>query len=70
MERFVETVTDARLQDHLWRAIGGRGAFRYFKDVLSDYPRERERWFAFRDAWARERVLGWLESEDIEPDPD
>jgi mannose-6-phosphate isomerase-like protein (cupin superfamily) len=63
----VSTVKDARLRDRLWRAISGRGAFRYFKDVLEDNPRERERWFAFKDAQVRQRVLDWLAEENIEP---
>ena len=67
MEDFIATVRDERLQDGLWRAIRGRGAFRYFKDVLSDYPHERERWFKFKDAQVRQRVLDWLESEGIKP---
>ena len=37
------------------------------KDVLDDYPRERQRWFAFKDAQARQRVLDWLAEEGIEP---
>lgn len=67
MQDFIATVQDERLQDRLSRAIGGRGAFRYFKDVLADHPRERERWFEFKDARMRERVLDWLESQGIEP---
>lgn len=68
MEAFVETVANERLAERLARAIEGRGAFRRFKDVLVDYPVERQRWFAFRDARQRERVLEWLESEGVEPD--
>ncbi|OGO40205.1 MAG: hypothetical protein A2Z03_04430 [Chloroflexi bacterium RBG_16_56_8] len=67
MEEFIPTVRDARLQERLWRAIGGRGAFRYFKDVLDDYPRERQRWFEFKDAQARQRALDWLAEKGIEP---
>ncbi len=67
MEAFIETVASERLAERLARAIQGRGAFRRFKDTLLDDPRERERWFAFREARQRERVLEWLESEDIEP---
>ena len=67
MEAFIVTVKNKRLQDRLWRAISGRGAFRYFKDVLMDYPSEREHWFQFKQARLRERVLEWLASEDIEP---
>ena len=49
MEEFTETVGDARLRDRLEVALDGRGAFRRFKNVLLDFPAERERWFAFRD---------------------
>jgi hypothetical protein len=67
MERFIYTVRNPRLQDRLWQAIQGRGAFRYFKDVLAEHPAERERWFAFKDRCIHERISWWLESEDIEP---
>jgi Mn-dependent DtxR family transcriptional regulator len=67
MEHFISTVRDDRLQDQLWRAIQGQGAFRRFKDILADYPDERERWFAFKDRRIHERVVDWLESEEIEP---
>ena len=67
MEEFIPTVRDTRLQERLWRAISGRGAFRYFRDVLDDYPRERKRWFEFKDAQARQRALDWLAEGDIEP---
>lgn len=67
MEDFIATVRAPGLQERLYRAISGRGAFRYFKDVLDDFPHERERWFAYRDERMRERVLEWLEDEEIEP---
>jgi hypothetical protein len=66
MEAFIATVQDVRLANRLERAISGRGAFRYFKDVLADHPRERERWFAFKDERLRQRVLEWLAEEQIE----
>ncbi len=61
------TVQKQSLQDRLWNAISGRGAFRYFKDVLAEDHRERERWFKFQDECTRRRVLDWLESQGIEP---
>jgi predicted nucleotidyltransferase len=67
MEDFIVTVEDEHLRELLWVAIQGRGAFRRFKDVLYDYPRERKRWFSFGDTQVRRRVLDWLESEGIEP---
>lgn len=67
MEAFIETVEDDDIQERLWRAISGRGAFRYFKDVLYDYPAECQRWFAFKEERLHERVVEWLEEEGIEP---
>jgi hypothetical protein len=67
IEAFIETVPGERLAGLLLRAIEGRGAFRRFRSVLEEHPRERERWDAFRDARARQHALDWLASEDIEP---
>ena len=63
-------LANQRLADRLGRAIQGRGAFRAFKDVLLDQACERERWFAFRDARQRARVLEWLADEENEPESD
>lgn len=67
MERFIYTVQDERLQNRLWQAIQGRGAFRRFKDVLAGAYRDQKRWYAFQHDRLKERILGWLESEGIEP---
>jgi len=67
MEDFIATVRNPHLRELLEVAIMGRGAFRRFKDVLLDYPHERERWFAFKDEKMLERVREWLEAHDIEP---
>ncbi len=48
-------------------ALDGRGAFRRFKDVLAEYPAERERWFGFHDERVRKAMREWLEDHDIEP---
>lgn len=68
MQAFIRTVEDERLQDRLWRAIDGRGAFRYFKDVLYEHPEEQERWFEFKHERLVERVREWLESEGLRPE--
>lgn len=66
MEDFIETVQDEGLKEKLYIAIDGRGAFRRFKNVLLNYPGERERWFKFKDARMRERVKEWLDAKGIE----
>ena len=55
MEAFIFTVEDSSLQDRLWQAIRGRGAFRRFKDTLARYPRERNRWYEFKDELMEQR---------------
>ncbi len=67
MEAFIATARNRRLQERLERAISGRGAFRYFKDVLLDYPAEREHWFQFRQDRLHQRMLDWLELHEITP---
>ncbi|MBI5477341.1 MAG: hypothetical protein HY906_00710 [Deltaproteobacteria bacterium] len=67
MERFVVTVADAALRERLLIAIDGKGAFRRFKDVLLNYPGERERWFAYRADLLHCRMKAWLEQVQIEP---
>jgi hypothetical protein len=67
MEGFIPTVDDPELRERLWRAIRGRGAFRYFKDVLWEHPDVREEWFEFKDARSQRRLERWLAAHDIEP---
>ncbi len=67
MEQFVATVEDEALRERLVISIDGKGAFRRFKDVLLNYPVERERWFSFRSRLLRWQIQLWLEREQIEP---
>jgi hypothetical protein len=61
MADFVATVDHEHVAELLEVAINGKGAFRRFKDVLLDYPEERERWFKFKVDRMEERALEWLE---------
>lgn len=69
MERFIATVEDDRLANTLERAIRGRGAFRYFKDVLADHPQVEAAWYAFKAARLEAHVRDWLDAYDIEAIP-
>jgi hypothetical protein len=70
MVRFIETVSNARVQLRLQVAIRGAGAFARFTEVLAGDPEERERWLRFKEDRLRERVLEWLIAQGIEPIPD
>ena len=67
MEKFVDSLPPGRVQDRLAKALTRRRPFRRFKDVLLDYPKVREQWFAFQDEhlhrWARE----WLAAYGLRP---
>jgi hypothetical protein len=67
MERFVVGVTDEPLRERLVIAIDGKGAFRRFKDVLLNYPTERERWFSYRSELLHWAMHKWLEKEQLAP---
>jgi hypothetical protein len=67
MERFVAGVTDEALRERLVIAIDGKGAFRRFKDVLINYPTERERWFSYRADLLHWAIQKWLEKEELQP---
>jgi hypothetical protein len=66
MGRFAGSVEDPRLRELLDVALDGRGAFRRFKDVLARWPKERERWFAFRDECLRNAMQEWVTAHGIE----
>lgn len=66
MEAYIETLSEGHLADLLAVAIRGKGAFRRFKDVLGDYPAQRQAWFSFDTARKRERMRAWLDSLETE----
>ncbi len=67
MELFIEEVGDAALADRLRIAIGGRGAFRRFKDVLAGDERSWSRYHRFRDERQRGRARARLAEEGYCP---
>lgn len=66
MERFIETVEEGEFRSKLMQAIDGKGAFRRFKDVLMNFPVERERWFTFRSERLRTCMESWLTAHGLE----
>jgi hypothetical protein len=60
MKIFTGGVEDKDLSHHLWEALGGRGAFRRFKDVLADEPDLLDEWYTFSAERQRARARFWL----------
>ena len=67
MERFIDDLDDSQLAHRLVRAISGRGAFRRFKDTLSERPELMMQWFAFSNDRQRGRARRWLATEGYMP---
>jgi hypothetical protein len=65
MERYISTIEDSEFRQKLVSAIDGKGAFRRFKDVLMNFPVERERWFTFRSERLRIAMDSWLDAHGI-----
>ena len=64
MERFIGTLEDSAAAEQLWRAIKGRGAFRYFKDTASRLGLLKQ-WYQYRDEAMKEVVRDWAEAHQI-----
>lgn len=69
MDDFIATLGDERLQERLWGAIRGRGAFGRFKSTIAARPDVEQQWYTYKDTRARERLLRWLDEQGIEPIP-
>ncbi len=67
MVEFASSITNKHLREKLEIALDGKGAFSRFKNVISAYPDEEKRWFAFKDKRMRDEVIEWLNDLDIEP---
>jgi Uncharacterised protein family (UPF0158) len=67
MERFIGTVTDARIADQLWNAIKGKGAFRHFKDT-ADRLGLLDDWYRYRDEAMNRFMLDWAKANQVTVD--
>ena len=64
MERFIGTVENAETAEQLWRAVKGKGAFRYFKDTASRLGL-LEQWYRYRDDALKEFVVEWAGAHNV-----
>lgn len=67
LDEFIRSIDDEALRKRMEASINGKGAFRRFKDILLTLPDERRRWFEFRDARMRERIVEWVYELGVQP---
>ena len=65
MEDFIDSLADTAIQNKLYRAIRGKGAFRKFKDEIC-YLGIREEWFAFQHNAYVEIAKKWCKDNQFE----
>lgn len=64
MRDYCYSVENPRIQDDLFDAIGGRGAFRRFKDIADHYDLLDD-WYAFKQEAYKQIAIDWLERHEI-----
>lgn len=65
MRGFTAALENQELRLLLEQIVDGMGAFRRFKDLLEDYPKERKQWYGYSARMAREEITEWLQSAGI-----
>ncbi|MBN1510294.1 MAG: hypothetical protein JW955_25830 [Sedimentisphaerales bacterium] len=65
MEEFCDTQSDAKVQDALFAAIKGKGAFRRFKDAVHRFGIIDD-WHTFRLAKLKVIAVDWCRANEIE----
>lgn len=68
MIEFIKTVRDDLLKEELTIALNGKGAFKKFKNILLEYPKERKRWHAFNAKTMKNTIKEWLISLGVKPE--
>ena len=62
-------VESTQAAEELWRAIKGKGAFRFFKDTANRLGL-LDQWYRYRDAAVKEYVMGWAEANQVTVEDD
>ncbi|MCH5465674.1 UPF0158 family protein [Levilactobacillus tujiorum] len=64
MEEFIWNLSDEQQQNQLENAISGRGAFRYFRDVVAQFDLTQD-WYIFRDTAYEKIGREWCAEHQI-----
>jgi hypothetical protein len=59
MDEFVQSLKDVKLKERLSLAKDSANPFREFRHILEAYPREKDRWEAFRRTKLQSRIAAW-----------
>ena len=65
MEQFVDSLSDARLQNELEYAICGKGAFRRFKTIIHQ-KNIQDQWYQFLEQAHRQFAMDWCKERGLQ----
>ncbi|NOU98776.1 UPF0158 family protein [Paenibacillus planticolens] len=65
MEDFIGTLEDEDIQDELYAAIQGKGAFRRFKDGVIEHDVDNQ-WYSYKNSRIKDLVIEWCKDNEIE----
>jgi general stress protein 26 len=65
MRSFTYAQKEGKFQDQLFRAIGGKGAFRRFREVVEDFDKLDE-WYGYKEASYEQIGREWANRHNIE----
>lgn len=65
MEEYIETVPNPKIQELLYKAIRGKGAFRMFKDTAHNYD-VIEDWYKYKQEAFKTIAIRWCKDNEIE----
>ena len=68
MSAFADEIADSRIRDMLQYALRSNLPIRRFKESLSRFPNERERWYQYESRRRRGYIELWAREEEVEID--
>jgi hypothetical protein len=68
MKQFVLDLKDKDIRNRLSDKIRGKGAFRHFKEAISEWPEIEKKWYIYREKSIRQEITDWLRSVGIKPE--
>ncbi|OGW40486.1 MAG: hypothetical protein A2Y97_10235 [Nitrospirae bacterium RBG_13_39_12] len=67
MADFIDTLEESVLREKLSGVLNGKGAFKRFKKVLIDYPKERKKWHGYNAKAVKNEIIEWMNTLDKKP---
>lgn len=65
MEHYAESLPEGECKRSLIRTLQGRKPFANFKNVLRDFPDERQAWFDYHNQWLTQKATEFIQDNKL-----